>query len=398
MEASMSRRAFLSTATLAVAACAVTRRPPSWGPGESTSPLVRRVVRSPSNSYYTYPHSNGFLPDGKCVLASTALAPGNPGLDFLSFDLGTGESSLITHLRDPRMYYAIDRKGVAAVARQHGVFVVDMLRKNDPPRPLFEDPKWTVHSDCDISADGTKVLITLARHDPPPMIHRCDLIDVASGQVETIMETTWTIDHAHFSPFDPSWIVMANAEPHTLARLWVWNRESAPNGRNLFEQARPDGKVFAIGHERAMFNKRAVLVVAYGSNSSARPCGLYEVGFDGMIRLVSESMRDLHCNVSGDGRWAVVSLQGTHDALMQRISGDWLEGPSGYGWSDVMVVNLATGARQFLYRGTNSNKGQPYEVQPTISPDAKWVLLKDGNEQCVLCVEIEQSKLEAFLA
>jgi hypothetical protein len=338
------------------------------------------------------------LPDGRSVLASTASEPGDRTLDFLSFDMTTGESSPITSLRDPRGYYAIDGKGVAAVPLQHSVVLVDMLRENDDPEPLFEDPKWTVHGTCDIAPDGTKVLITLRRNDPLPPIHRCSLIDVSTGQVETIMEAEWMIDHAHFSPFDTSWIVMANGEPERLARIWVWNRESAPGGRNVFTQEQPDGKVFGIGHERAMFNKRAVLVVAYGSNSSARPCGLYEVGFDGAVRLVSESMRDLHCNVSRDGRWGVVSLQGTHDALMERVSSDWLDQPFGYGWSDVMIVNLATGARQFLCRGTNSAKGQPYEVQPAISPDGKWVLLKDGNEQCVFCVEVEQSKLEAFLA
>ena len=106
----------------------------------------------------------------------------------------------------------------------------------------------------------------------------------------------------------------------------------------LFKQVQSDGKVFNIGHERAMFNERTVLVIAFGSNSSARPCGLYAVGFDGEVRLVSESMRDLHCNVSQDGSWAAVSLQGTHETLMQRISRDWLtEGP-GYGFSEVMIV------------------------------------------------------------
>lgn len=391
----MSRRAFvrgvavaLGTQSLAFRAVAATSEP--------SSPLVKRVVRSPENTYYTYPHSNGFLPNGACVLASPATNPGNPGLDYVSFDFNTGDSSVITHIRDSRMYYAIDRNGVMAVPRKHGVFLIDMKRKNDPPKQLFDDPGWTLHADCDISADGKKIVVSLTRDDAPNT-HRVSVIDVSSGQVETIMQTDWVIDHAHFSPFDPSWIALANGEPKTYLRLWVWNRPQAPNGRMLFKQAQPDGKVFNIGHERAMFNKRAMLVIAFGSNSSAGPCGLYEVGFDGAVRLVSESMRDLHCNVSVDGRWAVISLQGTHDSLMQRISSAWLDQGAGYGLSDVMVVNLATGARQFLYRGTNAAKGQPYEVQPTISPDGKWVLLKDAREQRVLGIEIDQAKLAAFL-
>jgi hypothetical protein len=368
-----------------------------WEPSEPHSPLVKRVVRSPENTYYTYPHSNGFLPNGACVLASPTDGLGNPSLDYLSFDFNTGNSVLIAHLRDPRMYYAIDRKGMMAVPRTHGVFLIDTTRKGDPPRSLFYDESLRAHADCDISADGKTLLLSVTRVDASD-VHRADQIDVATGRSETIMETDWIIDHVHFSPFDPSWIALSDAEPKKYMRLWVWNGQQAPAGRQLFKQVKPDGKVFDIGHERAMFNRRSMLVVAYGSNSNARPCGLYEVEFDGAVRLVSESMRDLHCNVSRDGRWAAVSLQGTHEDLMQRIGMDWLDQGPGYGFSDVMVVNMATGVRQFLYRGTNSAKGQPYEVQPTISPDGKWVLLKDARERRVLGIEIDQAKLTAFLS
>ena len=403
----VSRRAFVGRAALALAAHNFALRPvwaltePSSlaGPSslaEPSSPLVKRVVRSPENTYYTYPHSNGFLPNGACVLASPTSGPENPGLDYLSFDFNNGNSWLIAHVRDPRMYYAIGRNGMMAVPRRNGMYLIDTTRKNDRPRSLFDDADWRVHADCDISADGSKILVTLTRNNAPDR-HRASVIDVASGNIETMMETDWLIDHAHFSPFDRTWVVFANAQPNNYRRLWVWNRKQAPQGRMLFKQVQSDGKVFDIGHERAMFNERTVLVIAFGSHSSARPCGLYAVGFDGEMRLVSESMRDLHCNVSQDGLWAVVSLQGTHETLMQRISRDWLtEGP-GYGFSDVMIVNLSTGARQFLYRATNATQGQPYEVQPTISPDGKWVLLKDAREKRVLGIEIDQPALAAFL-
>ena len=390
----LSRRALLRGAAAALAGHALAR--PAWALVEPTSPLVKRVVRSPENSYFTYPHSNGFLPNGACVLGVPTSGPNNPGLDYVSFDFRNGESSLITHVRDARMYFAIDQKGMLAATRKHGTYLIDAMQKNDKPREVFSDPGWTFHSDCDIAVDGRKILVS--RNDEGRNAHRVDLIDTASGQAETLVERDWLMDHAHFSPFDPSWIVFASAEPKKYMRLWVWNRQQAPEGRKLFNQTKSDGKVFDIGHERAMFSKRGLLVIAYGSNSSARPCGLYEVGFDGTARLVSESNRDFHCNISRDGRWAVVSLQGTYDALMQRISSNWPNESPGYGFSDVMVVNMATGARQFLYRGTNSAKGQPYEVQPTISPDGKWVLLKDGREQRVLGIEIDQSKLSAFLA
>jgi hypothetical protein len=101
--------------------------------------------------------------------------------------------------------------------------------------------------------------------------------------------------------------------------------------------------------------------------------------------------------VSRDGRWAVVSLQGVYDSSEARPDPNWLKTGLGYGFSDVMLVNMRSGARAFLYRGTNATAGQPYEVQPTISPDGRWVLLKDAREKRVLMLEIDPEALEKFL-
>ena len=139
----ISRRAFVGRAAVALAAHNFALRP-VWALtepsslAEPSSPLVKRVVRSPENTYYTYPHSNGFLPNGACVLASPTSGPENPGLDYLSFDFNNGNSWLIAHVRDPRMYYAIGRNGMMAVPRRNGMYLIDTTRKNDRPRSLFE--------------------------------------------------------------------------------------------------------------------------------------------------------------------------------------------------------------------------------------------------------------------
>ena len=72
----------------------------------------------------------------------------NPGLDYLSFDFNNGNSWLIAHVRDPRMYYAIGRNGMMAVPRRNGMYLIDTTRKNDRPRSLFDDADWTVHADA----------------------------------------------------------------------------------------------------------------------------------------------------------------------------------------------------------------------------------------------------------
>ena len=358
---------------------------------------LKRVVRSPDNTYFTYPHSNGFLPDGTCVLASPTSGAGNPGLDYIAFKPDTGAAARLTHSRDARPYYSIAQNGLMLVSQRFGAAVVDLSAKDAAPRSILNDPEWTVAGDNDISPDGKRALLTRS-HYKTPQDFRTDIIDIASGAIGPVIQPGWQMDHAHFSPYDPAWVSFCDNRTEKLDRLWIWNAQAAPQGRHLFDQVRPDKTWFEIGHERAMFDRPSLLVVVYGGHGTARPRGLYEVGFDGAVRLVSESNRDLHCNISRDGRWAVVSLQGMYDPVALRPLGTWLNTGLGYGFSDVMLVNMRTGARRFLYRGTNATSGQPYEVQPTISPDGRWVLLKDAREQKVLFLELDQDALKAFLA
>jgi hypothetical protein len=240
--------------------------------------------------------------------------------------------------------------------------------------------------------------------------------------------TELATDHAHFSPRDEAWVCFCdgsatNPYPFTLMRTWVWHPQYANPAQNVFSQEQAS-RPLDIGHERAMFDRLSMIAVAY-AESPGTPRGLYEINFqDNQARLISESNRDLHCNVSRDGRWAVVSQQGTCDGtrsdgnvtetLAQRIaprplslcqlSGsrggdpDWLKSSAGFSFSDVTLVNLQTGNRAFLFRGTNANIGQPYEVQPTISPDGRWVLVNDAESQSVIALKLNREALEGFLA
>lgn len=366
------------------------------------TPLVKRVVRSPDNTWFTYPHSNGFMPDGRAVVARPSEGQGGKGIDFLSFELNSGASSLLTHVPGAMGYYSISQTGLMLVTLQHGLVVVD-LANNGAQRHLLDDPAWTVHEDCDITKDGTRAVITRS-HYADPKDYRTELVDIATGKT-TIITQGWETDHAHFSPYDESWVCFCDNRPNNKDRLWVWHAEKAPKGKHIFNQETPDGKYFVLGHERAMFNKPGLLVLAYGE-SPETPRGLYEADFDGQVRLVSESNSDFHVNESRDGRWAVVTAQGKVVVgddprvldLKSRPNGSWLTSEGSYGDSDVTLVNLKTGARQFLYRGANDAKGQPYEVQPSVSPDGKWVLLKDGHERRVLALELNPAALSAFLA
>ena len=400
----LSRRTLLKAGGDAVGALAIGGALPSRAQLAPTvdrdarlSPLVRRIVRSPENTYFTYPHSNGFLPDGRAVLASPTMATkGIPGLDFIAFDPATGSSEHLCHVRQTRMYWSISQTGLMLLSQREGAAVVDLNERNPTPRVILNERNWTTHGDNDISADGKWALLTCSRH-VVPKAYRTIMVEVATGRIKTVMAPGWPMDHAHFSPFDPQWIafcsIQRRREPE---RMWVWHEQQASRGRNVFNQTTLAGKFFHVGHERAMFHKPAILTIAYGT-SSATPRGLYEVGFDGTVKLISESNRDFHCNITRDGTWAVASLQGRYALKDRRPTPDWINSEGKFGFTDVGLVSMATGRRAFLHEGTNAATGQPYEVQPSISPDGKWVLPKDAREKRVLFLEIDALNLELLL-
>ncbi len=390
-----TRRHFLAGAGLLAGAGAL-RGGGAFAEAPLSSTLVRRVVQGPDNTYFTYPHSHGFLPDGRAVLASPGDVGGRPGVTYFAFDPHGGDAEKLTAIVGARMYYAISRSGLMVVPLRFGAVAIDLTRAGAKPRVLFNEDGWTVAGDCEVSPDGARALFTRSHYEQPRS-DTLDVFDMARGELTQVLAPGWQMDHAHFSPHDPKWICYCNNDAKQFRRMWVQHPVEAPDGRHVFEQKRADGKIFMVSHERAMFHKNALITIAHGS-SSATPRGLYEVGFDGATRLLSESNQDFHCNISRDGRWAVVSLQGVRQPGGRRASGDWLRSPLGYGESDVELVNLRNGKRSFLFRGTNARDGQPYEVQPTISPDGRWVALKDARTRSVLFLEIDPTALSVFLA
>jgi len=406
-----SRREFLKKSVLGaiggVASAKAFARPCSYSLART---LVKQTTSLPERTYYTYPHSNGFLDAQTCIVARHAA---KSELEYLAVDLTTGESRVVAQVRDARAYYAVALNGLMVVPLNHAIVIVD-LKGGGAPRRIELSPQWKNAGDCDIRPDGAFVLVSRYKLTDPAQT--ClDMINTQTSVITNIHETSQLqIDHAHFSPHDPDWISFCDGSSHTRHRMWLWHATKAPNCRTVFHQKVANGTSFEIGHERAMFNKDSLLVCAF-SSSSASPRGLYEVSFDGTTRFVSESNRDSHCNVSHDGRWAVASTLGPANTeggkfdLCERAPSNWAESTKGYVDSDIAAVNIATGERQFLFRASNAvtkaNNGsegytssQPYEAQPAISPDGRWILVKDARTQSVISIEIDRDALRAFLA
>ncbi len=145
-------------------------------------------------------------------------------------------------------------------------------------------------------------------------------------------------------------------------------------GRSLlFDQfAHDPQRVLYAGHERWSFHDRSVLIVAYGEGP-ARPRGIYEAFTDGRPqRLVSEGDRDMHLDVSRDGRWVVVDTSGAFDA-------------PGKGWedsraiSDILVIDRLTGERRYVARTRIMN--HPSHPHPVFSPDGRHIYYNEANEK-----------------
>jgi hypothetical protein len=334
-------------------------------------------------------------------------------LNYLAVDFSSGDVEPMVSVAAARTYFAVSENGLLAIPKTFGAALIDLKSGRRTEKQILNEPGWTVAQDLDISPDGSKILVARS-HYARPQEFEVSTIATADGTLDRILNPTWQIDHAHFSPYAPSWVCYAqNVRPpqRSTHRMWVWHARSAPEGRNIFDQVADDGKTYVVSHERAMFHKAALLTIAHGS-SAATPRGLYEVGFDGQRRLISESNRDFHCNISRDGRWAVVSLQGSADDQVPGVSAafrgietparppsGWLKqnGASAFDISDIQLVDIKTGKRAFLFRATNAVSGQPYEVQPAISPDGRWVVFKDARARCAMAMEIDQGALNRFL-
>lgn len=395
----LTRRAFLGQAAVFAAGVSLL---PRIGRGATSSAggrpsLVKRVVRGIPETYFTYTHCNAFMPDGHTHVVARGE---NKGVSFFGFEPNRGEVTELGAIPGADLYYSISDDGRTMAESDGSRLLAWDVGSKQPPRVLIHDEpdrvgQWHLHI-SEIARDG-RSLLTMRAHKGGPYRTLPDgravqfqilKYDLTTDKTEVCLEADWFTNHVHYSPCDPKWISIAHEGDSDKIhdRLWAWNAVEAPDGRRLFDQGLGDHTLY-VGHERAVFDKPAVIFVAFGA-SPGRPTGLYEVDFQGRSRLVSEGPRDWHCNISRDGTWAVVDTTGPHDA-------------AGRGWansgstSDVVAINTRTGARCFLHRSSFTQ--HPYHPHPHISPDGRWVILNDAKSRSTVALEIDQAALKAFL-
>lgn len=363
-------------------------------PAEVTIPVntraVKRVIVSEPDSYFTYPHENGFWqPDGEA--GGWVLVVVNKQKDgklrFDRFDpkpaIPVTRPLLVTE--GMRVYYTVaNPSGLVYYTRQTNssgtppskIYEGDL--RTGKNRLVYEAPVgWQISQSCNLTNDGAFVFARIynIKDNTDNRILR---INVTSGATETIISPPFPTDHIHCSPFDNNWVLYCKDDKsYESLRMWAWHAAEAPKGRSLFSQKDEQGRSLYNGHEVAYHHRLGAATVVF-RHSPGQPAGLYEINFDGTFRCVSPNttLPAWHCNVSRDGRWAVIDTQ------------------EAGGVSHIYAVNFATGARQLLAR--TSATDHPWHPHPHISPDDKWVVFNDDAMKKTVVLELDQDWLARF--
>ncbi|MFJ1614697.1 oligogalacturonate lyase family protein [Streptomyces sp. NPDC088251] len=330
-----------------------------------------------NGAHLPYPHANGFHAGGeRVVLTRHSPVTGAIGLTSVRW---RGEERAARALCElppstsgpeqllwPDVALAAER---AAWVWNGALHVLD-LDSGASERLYTAAPGHTLQNLCSLTGAGDRVVV-MEHPEGRETAVTCLEISVSTGKTDELFGKPWFANHPAHSPHDESWLTFAHEGPSQEIpdRIWARHPTRGPEGRCVFDQATERGTL-AVGHERWMFHDLGAVVCAYGE-SEAGPRGLYTLYPDGRAaRLVSEGDRDWHCDISRDGRLAVVDTTGPLDA-------------PGRGWqnagqvSDVVLVDVATGARTPLAR-TEADR-HPRHPHPVFTPDGTAVLYNHGD-------------------
>lgn len=340
------------------------------------------------NRYHTYPHSNGFTVDGREMVVMQMMPDHtslwmlpidkldsrpesiSPGRRIASFDLPqpASDKAPINIWPDIAIH-----KNIMTMSVLDSVWLLDMDESPARPRLLYVAPKGTKLTDLtSLKPDASKVCFGV--RDDVTGKYQCIEVDIATGQVDVVMEADWFINHFHYCPHDPDWLGYCHEGPTEQIpdRMHAMHPSLLPQGRCIFDQqSNEPGKLLCVGHERWCYHETAAITIAYGV-SPASPRGLYRISPfpDQPAKLISEADRDWHCNVTRDGKHMVVDTTGPSD-----LPGTGWENANGV--SDIVHVNPTTGQRTFLAR--TKLRFHPWHPHPAFSPDGRWIFFNDYN-------------------
>lgn len=333
----------------------------------------RRYV-SPPDCYFAYPHNNSFVPGSE--LPVIAQIAGND-LTLCEWNFTTGAMRQLVKTGIGNMYWdiALDAGELFLMDHREHIISVSTTAANAKPDrwPIAATPGNKMEGLVSVNRAATKLLCGVEHFalgttaiDAGQMVE----VDLATRARTPLCALPFSADHQQYCPFDENWIGFAHEGDirRSLDRVWGLNRTLSDKPAVLWNEIAADGHSLLAGHERWAFHAAGALVVAY-PGSEGHPQGLYFVDAPARkARLVSASSYDWHCNISRDGVWAVVDTKPPRGRAREA---------DGRAISDIVLVHVPTGQRQWVARSHASPAGHPWHPHPHFSPDGRYVIYND---------------------
>lgn len=392
----MKRRTFLGLGIIWLPAKAIATAQSNEAVLSATPPhktAAGRRFTSPPNCYFAYPHNNSFVPDNG--LPVIAQIKGN-AITLCQWNFKNGDMRPLIKTGIGNMYWdiALDAGKLFLIDhREHVISVSTTSAAVMPDRwPLAATAAGTkMEGLVSVNRTATKLLCGIEHFEPGTTsvdAGQMVEIDLATRAYSPLCALNFSADHQQYCPFDENWIGFAHEGDirHTLDRVWGLNRALSSEPAVLWNEIAADGHSLLAGHERWAFHAAGALVVAY-HGSSGHPQGLYFIdAATRTAKLISASSYDWHCNISRDGVWAVVDTAPPSGRTREA---------DGRIISDIVLVHIPTGQRQWIARSHASPAGHPWHPHPHFSPDGRYVLYNDfaadgtGTPGRVIMVELE---------
>jgi hypothetical protein len=326
------------------------------------------------STHLTYPHTNGFTPDGRAVII--ARLDGET-VSFWQYSLENRQKSLVAEVawdetagRQALFFDVALQAPRMAVFDYEKVLIYDL----DAPQKLLREiaaPSGSSFQLGSMAPDGSKVVVGMNHNVAPGADntqqfqsgitrHEIAEFDLETGAKRSILERDWWTNHVQLSPFDSSWIGFCHEGSTSIPdRVWAFHPQKMPQGKLVFDQNLQNGEPqLYTGHEIWSHDKLSIYTVVFHS-SPGGPKGVYEVFLDGREpRLVTQGAYDWHAAPSRDGKWAVLDTNGPHNP-------------------ELFLVNTQTGERVQIAQIGPDNWKHPYHPHPVFTPDGRFVLWND---------------------
>ena len=157
-------------------------------------PLVKQVLATADNTYAAYPHSNGFLADGRLVIAQR---DGELLIRYAAVDFANGakEATPLATIRGARMGFCVSQTSLLIAPTLFGAEVVD-LEKAGKSVLSWQDPEYKAdparltrqlqfNQDVDIAADSERAVLTRVIYDESRQVVRSSVVvlEIPGGTV-----------------------------------------------------------------------------------------------------------------------------------------------------------------------------------------------------------------------